>query len=139
MSVKKTELAAVIWRGVRTGCAAVGIALLLMLPAASMIQKGILTDAGRGWIAGGGAFLAGCASSLLGKKGGEGGLLTAAFSLLFAVVVLTILSFGLFDNGPHPGPILPVLAALGAGLSAGGIIQFNKKYTKHKRRKKEYN
>ena len=40
MSVKKPELTAVIWRGVRTGCAAVGIALLLMLPAASMIQRG---------------------------------------------------------------------------------------------------
>ena len=135
MSVKKTGLTAVIWRAVRTGCGAVGISLLLMLPAAALIRQGILPYAG-GWIAGSGAFLAGVAASIPRKRGGGGDLPGAVFTLLFVGLVLTILSYGLFDNGPQPGAMLTVLAAYGAGILGTGIIQFNKKYTKRKPRKK---
>ena len=136
MSVKKPEMTAVIWRAVRTGCGAVGIALLLMLPAAALIRQGILPYAGRGWIAGCGAFLAGVIASIPGKRDREGRLPGAVFAMLFAALVLAILSYGLFDSGPHPGAMLTVLAALGAGILGVRIIQFNKKYTKRKPRKK---
>lgn len=134
MSGKKTDAASVVWTAVRTGGAAVGITLLLLLPVAIMIQRGTIHFGDRMLCQGIALFLAGILSAVLCRCGRAGGAVAVLLAVILSGIVFLILSAGIPGGAIKMESILPVTAAVGAGIAVGSIIQNNKKLKKRKRK-----
>jgi len=135
MSAKKTDAASVIWAAVRTGGAAVPLTLVLLFPMAALIRQGAVSESAQSLLAGGAAFLAAAMSALAMRCGRKGGIGEAAAAALFAWVLLLIISAGLPGGTLRPAALLPVLVSYGAGTLTGSLMQINKKYRKHHKKR----
>ena len=84
LSGKKTNDASSVWTGVRTGAAAAGITLLLLLPVAVLIRRGTISPGDRIACQGIVLFLAGLAASLACRCGRERGIAAPVLAMVIA-------------------------------------------------------
>ena len=135
MSVKKIRVGEHLFHALRTGAAALLFTILLLFPAAVLIRMGILPAGGERLTVSCTAFLGALIASIALRKGRECGILEALLSGCAALFLLLVLCAAIPRSQLHLVCLLPETASILAGATLGSIMQINKKYRKHGRKR----
>ena len=127
-------------KGIISGCGTILGASALLLPAAFLIWRGVISEQRQTVLILAAVFIAGLVSGSLAGKAGEGETLLFLLSAAGGMTLLLMLMTLAMKNAELAvSRLVPITAAGTAGVLGGSKVKINKKYLRKNRARRKYN
>ena len=140
MSVNELDPGREIARAAKIAVVTVLLCILMMLPAAWIMMRGIVPTEGKNYVAGGAmALSAFLTQRLFFPPKGRGEAYKAVLQVVVVFAVLLLLTAGLKGASLAPGKLLPYVGCSLGGYLTAVLTKNNKKHNMRNKQRKKYN